>query len=163
MRNTGKPDGDCSKRSRSCWMRTVSKSRIRRWLYTCRRMYRNDCDRADHYRIYPAFQIYCCRCDTWRCKRIRNIRNVVDNNKKGILIKGFLFLSWKSDLNRRPLHYEWSALPTELFQHTLITGTNIIIPYFHIFASTFLIIIRSFPKKILTDSHMQTRNSATAA
>ena len=42
--------------------------------------------------IYPAFQIYCCRCDAWRCKRIRNIRDVVDNNKKGILIKGFLFL-----------------------------------------------------------------------
>ena len=35
--------------------------------------------------------------------------------------KAFSFLihiSWKWDSNPRPLHYEWSALPTELFQRT---------------------------------------------
>ena len=39
--------------------------------------------------------------------------------KKGLYKMYKPFLSWKSDSNRRPLHYEWSALPTELFQHDL--------------------------------------------
>ena len=38
-----------------------------------------------------------------------------------------LFWSWKRDSNTRPAHYEWAALPTELFQQNILLNTNSII------------------------------------
>ena len=36
--------------------------------------------------------------------------------------------SWKRDLNTRPAHYEWAALPTELFQHILNFSVSLFDP-----------------------------------
>ena len=36
-----------------------------------------------------------------------------------------LFWSWKRDSNTRPAHYEWAALPTELFQQLLYASSII--------------------------------------
>ena len=51
----------------------------------------------------------------------------------------FFLSSWKRDLNPRPLHYEWSALPTELFQHrsAALLLTQIIIHDYCLFCKYF--------------------------
>ena len=47
---------------------------------------------------------------------------------KTLLMSRRVLWSWKRDLNTRPAHYEWAALPTELFQHILNFSVSLFDP-----------------------------------